>query len=156
MGWKTSSYFPPLEDDKAKGESKTLVGATEGESRASIPSSLSFPTPHFSRAPHFFVFFSRSFGNKRRRGRRGGFPPLSLLFFGALGCAESGAVGGGRLKLAERKRTKSSPFRFSHNGKWKEREWVGKRTFLTQNNVAKCQTENKTEQFLKVAPSPLN
>ncbi len=157
MGWKTSSYFPPLEDDKAKGESKTLVGATEGESRASIPSSLSFPTPHFSRAPHFFVFFSRSFGNKRRGRRgRGLFPSIFAFFLSLRLCREWGGRGGGRLKLAERKRTKSSPFRFSHNGKWKEREWVGKRTFLTQNNVAKCQTENKTEQFLKVAPSPLN
>ena len=82
MGWKTSSYFPPLEDDKAKGESKTLVGATEGESRASIPSSLLSPLPIFPALPISSCSFRVRLGT-RGGGGEGAFP-LYLCFFSEL------------------------------------------------------------------------
>ncbi len=90
MGWKTSSYFPPLEDDKAKGESKTLVGATEGESRASIPSSLLSPLPIFPALPISSLLFAFVWEQEEEGEERGLSPSIFAFFLSWRLCREWG------------------------------------------------------------------
>ncbi len=155
-GWggRRRHIFPLWKMIKRKESPRRWLGRRRGKVELPSPP-LFFPhSPFFPRSPFLRLLFAFVWEQEEEGEERGLSPSIFAFFLSWRLCREWGGRGGGRLKLAERKRTKSSPFRFSHNGKWKEREWVGKRTFLTQNKVAKCQKESKTEQFLKVAPSP--